>query len=129
MSENPSYFPPVTRPTRPILPGRLSSWDSLDDRVRVSPLDLDHVAGTNPNLPLDTFERLADGTYRRVGSVGDIQRTPRMEGTPVAATPTHRIGWRTVLQVFGVCVAMCTACIAAYNLYSRTHSKSAPEPT
>lgn len=111
-----SYFPPMSapvapipavRPTRPIHPGRISSWDSLDDRIRPA----------TPDIPIDTFERLENGQYRRVGSMS----MPVIPEATFAPVPTHRIGWRTVLQVIGVMIAGTTLSIASYNLYSRTH--------
>lgn len=81
--------------------------DSLDDRV----------AGHNPHLPLDLFERHADGTYRRVGSMSNPSGPTQALVTP----PSHRMGWRTWLQIFGVSAACTTLSIAVYNLYDRTH--------
>lgn len=141
-----SYFPPIqpnlivrepeavhvapsniaTRPTRPVISGRISSWDSLDDRIRTPHAPHAPHAAFEPvhstTTPLDTFERMADGTYRRVGSMsGPTVTVPEHDIT--VHVPTHRIGWRTVVQIYGVLVAMSTAAIAAYNLYARTHGK------
>lgn len=117
MNISPLHRPPTPipedvspRPVRPVISGRLSSWASLDDRVLGAPV-----------IPLDTFERLRDGSYRRVGSVGDIQRVGAPDIESVIPPVTHRMGWRTFLQIFGVLVAMSTATIASVNLYTRLH--------
>lgn len=96
------------------------SWDSLDDRIR---------PGVRRNSIIDTFRRVSgNSSNTRISPTNtdnlELGTIPTIEPILPAAPATHILGWRTILQIFGVMVACSTLSIACFNLYSRTHPQS-----